>query len=149
LPTWLSYTGTLIGIAVLLSACAAAAQGVQNLSLGLRYRHYVAAKLGQRNRHDVAGLPVWIMAAVVATSFLFFGTHEETYLALYAAGVFILLSMTGWAASKRILRELRARFSLGHLASLSGTVAAATLTSFATCIIFEERFFEGAWSYLV
>ena len=35
LPAWASYVGTLIGIAVLLSACAAAAQGIQNLMLGL------------------------------------------------------------------------------------------------------------------
>lgn len=29
--------------------------------------------------------------------FVAFGTDEETYLTLYAAGVFILLSITGWA----------------------------------------------------
>ncbi|HNU09486.1 MAG TPA: hypothetical protein PKO33_17085, partial [Pyrinomonadaceae bacterium] len=58
LPPWAAYLGTLIGIAVLLSASAAAAQGVQNLALGLRYRHYVPATIGQRNKHDVADLPV-------------------------------------------------------------------------------------------
>ncbi len=149
LPPWMSYAGTLIGVAVLLSACAAAAQGVQNLALGLRYRHYVSARMGQRNRHDVAASPVWMMAAVSGACFLLFGTHEETYLALYAAGVFILLSMTGWAASKRLLRELRVAFSKVKFAMFMGTVIAALLTSFATAIIFEERFFAGAWSYLV
>ncbi len=148
-PAWLSYAGTLIGVAVLLSACAAAAQGVQNLSLGLRYRHYVSAKLGQRNKHDVAGRPVWLMAVVCIACFVLFGTHEETYLALYAAGVFILLSMTGWAASKRLGRELRAAFTVPKALMLLGTVLAAMLTSFATAIIFEERFYEGAWSYLI
>lgn len=34
---------------------------------------------------------------VVCVCFLAFGTREETYLAIYAAGVFILLGMTGWA----------------------------------------------------
>ncbi len=148
-PAWLSYVGTLIGVAVLLSACAAAAQAVQNLALGLRYRHYVPAKLGQRNRHDVADIPVWIMAALCSLCFLFFGTREVTYLALYAAGVFILLSMTGWAATKRLIRELRAQLSKIKLLILVGTVFSALLTSFATLVIFEERFFEGAWSYFL
>lgn len=149
LPTWASYAGTFIGIAVLLSASAAAAQGIQNLSLGLRYRHYVAASIGQQNKFEVADLPVWLMIIVIIVSFLLFGTHEETYLALYAAGVFILLSMTGWAASKRLLREVREKFSIGKFSSLTGTAVASLLTTFATVIIFEERFFEGAWSYLV
>jgi nucleotide-binding universal stress UspA family protein len=149
LPAWASYAGTLIGIAVLLSACAAAAQGVQNLLLGLRYRHYVAATLGQRNKYDVAGKPVWIMIVVIAICFVLFGTHEETYLALYAAGVFILLSMTGWAASKRLIRGLKESFSPFRLLSLIGTMIASVLTSIATFIIFQERFIDGAWLYFV
>lgn len=149
LPSWASYAGTMIGIAVLLSACAASAQGLQNLSLGLRQRHYIPADYGQRNRFDVADKPVWLEVAIVVVCFLLFGTHEETYLALYAAGVFILLSMTGWAASKRLLRELREKFSAIRAISLGGTIIAAVLTSLATLIIFEERFFEGAWTYLI
>lgn len=149
LPAWASYAGTLIGIAVLLSACAAAAQGIQNLALGLRYRHYVAASLGQRNTHDVADKPVWLMAVVIALCFMVFGTHEETYLALYAAGVFILLSMTGWAATKRLLRELKAKYSVSKVLQIAGTAIAALLTSGATVVIFEERFLEGAWIYLL
>lgn len=151
LPAWASYLGTIIGIAVLLSASAAAAQGIQNLALGLRYRHYIAATLGQRNKYDVADRPVWLMVGVMCLIFLAFGTHEETYLALYAAGVFILLSMTGWAASKRLLREIRQKTSagIGKTAALVGTIIAALLTSGATFIIFEERFTEGAWIYLL
>lgn len=149
LPSWAAYAGTLIGIAVLLSASAAAAQGIQNLALGLRYRHYVPASIGQRNKHDVADLPVWIMTGVIVLCFIAFGTHEETYLALYAAGVFILLSMTGWAASKRLLRELKEKRTTSKTLQLSGTVVASLLTTGATLIIFEERFFEGAWSYLL
>lgn len=147
LPLWLSYLGTIAGVAVLLSASAAAAQGVQNLALGLRYRHYVAASLGQRNKYDVAGKPVWMMVAVIAFCYAIFGTHEETYLALYAAGVFILLSMTGWAAAKRLFRFGREKFSIGNLLSLIGTVIATLLASIATIIIFQERFMEGAWLY--
>ncbi len=149
LPTWASYLGTLIGIAVLLSACAAAAQGIQNLSLGLRYRHYISADLGQRNKFDVAGKPVWIMIVVIAICFILFKTHEETYLALYAAGVFILLSMTGWAATKRLLREIKISFSTTKLLIIVGTIIASFLTTIATFIIFEERFFEGAWLYFI
>ena len=95
LPSPLPWIGTLIGVLVLASAAAASAQGIQNLALGLRYRHYIPAWLGSRNRFDVADKPVWVEVGIVALCFLAFGTHEETYLAIYAAGVFILLSMTG------------------------------------------------------
>ena len=149
LPPWASYAGTLIGIAVLLSAAASAAQAVQNLSLGLRYRHYISARMGQRNRHDVAGKPVWIMGGVMMACYVAFGTREETYLSLYAAGVFVLLSMTGWAAAKRLLREAHKMGGAVRFLGLAGTVIAALLTSVATLIIFKERFFEGAWAYFV
>ncbi len=149
LPAPLPYIGSLIGIAVLLSAAAASAQGIQNLSLGLRYRHYIPSWLGRRNKFGVAASPVWLMAIVCVVCFLVFGTHEETYLALYAAGVFILLALTGWAAVKRLMRQRREASSIGIMAALGGTMIAAVLTSIATLIIFEERFTEGAWMYLV
>ena len=149
LPPSLAYAGTLVGIAVLLSASAASAQGLQNLALGLKSRHYVPPLLGRRNRHGVADMPVWIEVGIASLCFLFIGTSEETYLSIYAAGVFILLSMTGWAATKRLLRELRAAFDLSHAATLVGTVIAAFLTTGATIIIFAERFEEGAWTYFL
>lgn len=149
LPAPLAYAGTLVGVLVLGSAAAASAQGLQNLALGLRYRNYIPARLGQRNRFDVADTPVWIQVGIAAFCFFAFGTHEETYLAIYAAGVFILLSMTGWAASKRLLAQVREEYSPGRAAMLTGTIAAALLTSMATALIFEERFFEGAWTYLL
>jgi len=149
LPPPLPWIGTLIGVLVLGSAAAASAQGLQNLALGLRFRNYIPAWLGFRNRFDVADKPVWVEVGLVALCFLVLGTQEETYLAIYAAGVFILLSMTGWAAAKRILRENRGRFSAGATATLVGTVSAALLTTAATFIIFEERFFAGAWTYLI
>ncbi|MEP7327003.1 MAG: universal stress protein [Gemmatimonadota bacterium] len=149
LPAPLPWIGTLIGVLVLGSAAAASAQGLQNLALGLRYRHYIPAWLGLRNRFDVADKPVWVEIGIVALCFTLFGTHEETYLAIYAAGVFILLSMTGWAAAKRICRELRKQFTAGAAATLVGTIFAALLTTAATAIIFEERFLEGAWTYLL
>lgn len=149
LPGQLPYIGTLIGIAVLLSAAAASAQGIQNLSLGLRYRHYIPAWFGKRNRFEVTDNPVWTQVGVCVICFLLFGTREETYLALYAAGVFILLSLTGWAAVKRLLRESRISLSPRLLAALAGTAVAAVLTSGATLVIFEERFLDGAWSYLL
>ena len=149
LPSPLPYLGTLVGVVVLLSASAASAQGLQNLALGLKDRHYIPAFIGQRNKFDVADKPVWIEVGLVSLCYLAFGTSEETYLAIYAAGVFILLSMTGWAAAKRLIRELRAEFSVSHLATLIGTSIAALLTSVATLIIFRERFFEGAWTYFV
>ncbi len=149
LPPWLSYLGTLIGIAVLLSAAAASVQGVQNLALGLRARHYIPARWGQRNKFDVPSFPSWAQVGIVVLCFLFFGTHEETYLALYAAGVFILLSMTGWSALKRFVRFFSQKRSVESLVGIFITLFSAICATFATGIIFEERFFDGAWAYLV
>lgn len=149
LPAPLPYIGTLIGVAVLLSAAAAAAQGIQNLSLGLRFRHYIPAWLGAKNRYGVAAAPVWLQVGLCLLCFVLFGTHEETYLALYAAGVFILLSLTGWAAVKRLVRENRIKLTLAGAAAIGGTGLAALMTTGATLVIFEERFMDGAWMYVV
>ena len=132
-----------------MSASAASAQGLQNLALGLGERRYIPPFVSQRNQFDVADKPVWIEVAIVCFCFLFFGTHEETYLAIYAAGVFVLLSMTGWAVSKRLLREIRESFTIGHALLLLFTTVAAILTTGATISIFGERFLEGAWTYFV
>ena len=148
LPSPLPQIGTLVGVLVLLSASAASAQGLQNLALGLKDRHYIPSVLGQRNRFDVANWPVWIEVAIVVFCFLFVGTKEETYLSVYAAGVFILLSMTGWATTKRLIRMLRAEFKGSSVAILAGVILAALLTTGATIIIFAERFTEGAWLYI-
>ena len=145
LPAPLAYAGTVVGIIVLLSAAAASAQGLQNLALGLRHRHYVPAAFGQRNRFDVADRPVILQVLVVVGCFIAFGTKEETYLALYAAGVFVLLGLTGWAAVKRLVREWRS--GDGSVVSVVGTGAAALITSGAAALIFYERFLDGAWSY--
>ena len=149
LPSPLPWLGTLVSVAVLLSAAAASSQGLQNLAIGLKFRNYVPAFIGRQNQFDVAPMPVWIEVGIVVVCFLLFGTHEETYLAIYAAGVFVLLSMTGWAATKRLLRHLHKERSLGVGASLTGTMIAAVLTTGATVIIFAERFFEGAWTYFL
>jgi len=85
----------------------------------------------------------------VALVFLLFGTNEETYLAIYAAGVFVLLSMTGWAVAKRLLRQVRENFNINTALLIVGTIIAAVMTTGATGIIFVERFFEGAWTYLI
>ncbi len=149
LPDPLPYLGTLVGVAVLMSASAASAQGLQNLALGLKERKYIPPILGERNQYEVADKPVWIEIGIVSLCFFFFGTHEETYLALYAAGVFILLSMTGWAVTKRLIRTMREKPDLSHAILIAGAAAAAILTTGAALVIFEERFFEGAWAYLV
>jgi nucleotide-binding universal stress UspA family protein len=149
LPVPLPYLGSLVGIFVLMSASAASAQGLQNLALGLKERHYIPPTFGARNRYEVADKPVWLEVGIVSVCFLFFGTHEETYLALYAAGVFILLSMTGWAVTQRLVREGSRRLSIPNIASIAGTAVAAILTTSATLIIFEERFLEGAWAYFI
>jgi len=70
-------------------------------------------------------------------------------LSVYAAGVFILLSMTGWAVTKRLVRDIWEEFSVSKVALIVGAFLAATLTTGATGIIFVERFAEGAWTYLI
>lgn len=149
LPSPLPYLGTIVGVAVLMSASAASAQGLQNLALGLKKRNYIPPNIGQQNQHDVADKPVWLEVTIVSIAFLFFGTSEETYLAIYAAGVFILLSMTGWAVTKRLIRQVRENYSIGKALLIPGTALAALLTTGATGVIFEERFTEGAWAYLL
>ncbi len=150
LPPSVSIIGSIVGIAVLLSACAASAQGVQNLSLGLRYRHYLPAWLGRRNNYGVSSMPVWLVALTVIICFFVFGTSEEKYLSLYAAGVFVLLSLTSWAVVKRIVRQIKGgENKLKGTPTLLVTLSAAFLTSIATFVIFRERFTEGAWSYLL
>jgi len=149
LPPPLPYIGTLVGIAVLMSASAASAQGLQNLAFGLKERRYLPPIIGEPNPYEVADKPVWIEVGIVGICFLLFGTHEETYLAIYAAGVFILLSMTGWAVTKRLVRKVREKFSPADAFLIIGTIAAALLTTGATLIIFKERFLEGAWTYFV
>ncbi len=149
LPFPLPWAGSLVGVVVLLSASAASAQGLQNLALGLKDRNYIPAFIGTRNRFEVADKPVWIEVAIVCFCFLAFGTNEETYLAIYAAGVFIMLSMVGWAATNRLARELREAASGSTALTLVATMIAATLTTGATIIIFGERFLEGTWTYLV
>jgi len=149
LPEPLPYLGTIVGIAVLMSASAASAQGLQNLALGLYERNYIPRYIGERNEFEVADKPVWLEVAIVAICFIFFGTHEETYLAIYAAGVFILLSMTGWAVTKRLIRQMREKFEYGTIFLIGGTIVAALLTTGSTLIIFEERFLEGAWTYFI
>ena len=149
LPPPLPYLGSLVGIFVLMSASAASAQGLQNLALGLKERHYIPFAFGELNQYEVADKPVWLEVAIVSLCFLLFGTHEETYLALYAAGVFILLSMTGWAVTKRLIRQLNEKFTIQSAGLIGGTIIAALLTTSATFIIFEERFMEGAWAYFL
>ncbi len=149
LPAPLPYLGSLVGIFVLMSAAAASAQGLQNLALGLKERHYIPPAFGALNHYEVADRPVWLEIAIVSLCFLLFGTREETYLALYAAGVFILLSMTGWAVTNRLVREAAHQFSAHRVALIAGTTVAALLTTGATLVIFEERFLEGAWAYFV
>ncbi len=149
LPDPLPLLGTLVGVAVLMSASAASAQGLQNLALGLYERNYIPSYMGARNQFEVADKPVWLEVGIVSICFTFFGTHEETYLAIYAAGVFILLSMTAWAVTKRLARKLREEIKVGTLFLITGTVVAALLTTSSTGIIFVERFLEGAWTYFI
>jgi nucleotide-binding universal stress UspA family protein len=147
LPWPLAYLGTLLGVIVLASAAAASAQGLQNLALGLSYRNYIPAVFGHRNSYGVADRLVWIEVGLATLCYFIFGTRDETYLTLYAAGVFVLLSMTGWAAVKRLCRGIQSESLLRGLFATGGVAVAALLTTGASILIFFERFSEGVWAY--
>ncbi len=149
LPAPVAWLGTWIGVAVLLSACATAIQGIAHLSHGLSHRHYLPTTFGRPNHHGISTSTVWSAVIVLSAGFVLFGTDERTYLALYAAGVFVLLSMTGWAATKRLVGSDERAGAAERAIQLIAVVAAASLTSVATMIVFAERFAEGAWLYLV
>ncbi len=149
LPHPVAVAGTVVGVAVLLSASAASALGLQNLFVGLHLRRYLPGRLATLNRFGVAPAPVWIEVSIVSAAFVALGTDETTYLAVYAAGVFILLSMTGWAACRRLARRVRAEPGGRATAQLVGSAGAAILTSAATAIVFWERFTSGVWVYAV
>jgi hypothetical protein len=70
-------------------------------------------------------MSVWIEVGIACFCFLFLGTGDETYLSLYATGVFVLFSMTGWAAAKRPLRLHRNNFTPLLALGLLGTILAA------------------------
>lgn len=57
--------------------------------------------------------------------------------------------MTGWAVTKRLVRSAREKFKLTTALLIFGTIVASLLTTGATLIIFEERFLDGAWTYLL
>jgi nucleotide-binding universal stress UspA family protein len=82
----------------------------------------------------------------LALLFVVLGTDEATYLSIYAAGVFVLLSMTGWAAVLRLHRRRRVGARVGPVTFASVT-AAAVFTSLATVVLFYERFGDGVWLY--
>ncbi|MCD6577700.1 MAG: APC family permease [Anaerolineaceae bacterium] len=149
LPQPLAYLGSFIGVFVLMSACAASAQGLQNLSMGLTHRQYVPSAFGAQNKFEVADKPVWLQVLVISISFLLFGTQEEIYLGLYAAGVFVILSLTGWAVTKRLMRGLKENFSWKKIGVITATGISAILTTSATIVIFIERFSEGVWVYFI
>ncbi len=149
LPAPLPLLGTFIGVAVLMSASAASSQGLQNLALGLTKRRYLPPAIGKQNQFEVADKPVWIEVSIVSICFLVFGTYEGTYLAIYAAGVFIVMSLVGWAVTKRLARKIRGRFTIIKAAGIIASGMAALMTSFATIFIFKERFFQGTWIYFL
>ncbi len=148
LPEPIAIAGTVVSVLVLLSAAAASALGIQNLFLGLTVRHYAPASLARRNRAGVAATPVWIEVGVACVCFVALGTEEATYLALYAAGVFVLLSMTSWAAVLRLTRQRRVRETRNGFTRVA-SVFAAVFTTAATLIVFVERFTDGVWLFLI
>jgi len=149
LPQPLAYLGTGIGVAVLLSACATALQGIAHLGHGLQHRHYLPPFLGRTNRHGIAARMLWLETTVAGACFALLGTREETYLTLYAAGVFVLLSSTGWAAARRLSGRVRQDASSTLVMQLAGVGVAASMTSVATVIVFYERFRDGVWLYFL
>ncbi len=148
LPAPLAYAGTVVSVLVLLSAAAASALGIQNLFLGLALRRSAPAVFARRNRVGIAVNPVRAEVAVAIICFATIGTRESTYLAVYAAGVFVLLSMTSWAATLRLVRR-RHTGTDGSIGAFAAVIGAAVFTTTATVVLFVERFTNGVWIYFV
>lgn len=149
LPRPIAYAGTVVSVLVLLSASAASALGVQNLFVGLALRRYAPAFFARTNRAGIAANPVRAEVATAIASFVVLGTREDTYLAVYAAGVFVLLSMTSWAATVRLVRRRGHEPEASSGATFAAVIAAAAFTTTATVVIFVERFTDGVWLYFV
>ena len=149
LPQPLAYAGSIVSIFVLMSACAASSQGLQNLSCGLTSRHYLPQQFGAKNDCEVANKPVWLQIIIVCAGFLLIGTQEEVYLGLYAAGVFIIISQSGWAVTKRLIRNARTQRTFQSILKFVVTGCSALLTTIATVIVLTEKFSEGAWLYFI
>jgi len=149
LPQPLAYFGSLVSIFVLMSACAASSQGLQNLSSGLASRSYLPEKFTEKNNCDVANKPVWLQVLIVCAGFILIGTKEEIYLGLYAAGVFIIISQSGWAVTRRLIRASQQEKTWQSVVKYLITGFSASLTTLATVIVLIEKFSEGAWLYFI
>lgn len=149
LPQPFAYLGSMISVFVLMSACAASSQGLQNLASGLGARFYLPAQFCEKNDFEVAFKPVWLQIIIVCAGFLLVGTQEEVYLGLYAAGVFIIISQSGWAVTRRLIREAKKERTLQSIIKYLITGFSASLTTLATVIVLAEKFNEGAWLYFV
>ena len=149
LPKPLAYFGSLVSIFVIMSACAASSQGLQNLSMGLTARRYLPESFGLINSFGVTSKSVWVQILVVSICFIFIGTQEDVYLGLYAAGVFIIISQSGWAVTKRLIRESKKGQFWKSLPKFLVTGVSASLTTAATFIVLIEKFSYGAWLYFI
>ena len=149
LPQPFAYFGSLISVFVLMSACAASSQGLQNLASGLGKRSYLPDNFYEKNKDGVANKPVWIQVIIVCAGFMLIGTQEEVYLGLYAAGVFIIISQSGWAVTRRLIREAVIERTWKSRTKYLITGFSASLTTLATIIVLAEKFSEGAWLYFI
>ncbi|HNS01479.1 MAG TPA: universal stress protein [Anaerolineae bacterium] len=149
LPGPLIWLALLIATALLLSAAAASAQALQNLSLGLATRRFAPSFLAQRNRAGAPERPVELLAAIAAACFLLLGARAEIYLPVFVAGSLLLLTIVAWAAWRRARREARVLPGRkGRLLSLTLFLAALTI-SLASLLAAVEGFARGAWVLLL
>lgn len=149
LPGPLSWLALLIAAAVLLSAAAASAQALQNLSLGLATRRYAPSFLAQRNRAGAPERPMELLAVVAVACFLLLGASEEIYLPLYVAGSLLLLTIVAWAAWRRARREARSLPGLRGQALPLTLFLAAGFISLVSLLAVVDGFLRGAWLYLL
>lgn len=147
LPGPLPWLGTAIAVAALLVVATASAQGLQNLVLGLRDRHYAPAFLGQRNRAEVPDWPVRTMALAAIVCFIFLDADPATYVRVYVAGFVALLTVASWAAAKRSMRQVREGAASVPLVFVTG--AAAVFISLAAAAVVIEGFLAGIFIYIV
>ena len=141
--------GALAAVAVLLSAAAASAQALQNLSLGLRTRRFAPMFLAQRNRLGVPERPVWLLAALAVLCFLFLGAAEERYLPGYVASSLLLLTIVAWAAWRRAGRDAAVFPGLWTRAQRLALLLAGLGITAASGLALIDGFLAGAWILLL
>jgi len=149
LPRPVAYAGSVLGVFIFIYVCATSMQAMQSLTQNLARNHYMPESACEENEHHALVKPVRFELFAIILVIALIGLSEELYLEIYDAGVFIIISLTGWAVLKHLYQEMQTSITARHLGTFFASALTTLLTTAACVLIFIERFFEGAWIYFV